>query len=267
LKYVCGVVVKARDEEKYIERSLLSLVNQTLSPFIVVVNDGSLDRTGEIASKYADVVVNLPRHRESWVGRPELAKVVNAGLSVLENEKIDFVMFSDGEAIYPQRYIEELVMRMRRYGVAIASGVAEYEVSGSFSPRGCGRVVDAEWFKTVGFRYPENYGFEAYLIYKALSQGRIVAVYSDLKFKLQRATQLFPQKVYFWGKGMRALSYSFTFVFGRFLLFLLKSPRNGFALLRGYFSPHVKKYDDLRKFVPNFQRRQLLNRVRELLRV
>jgi hypothetical protein len=45
-------------------------------------------------------------------------------------------MFSDGEAIYPQRYIEDLVMRMRRYGVAIASGVAEYEVSGSFSPRG-----------------------------------------------------------------------------------------------------------------------------------
>jgi glycosyltransferase involved in cell wall biosynthesis len=259
-------VVKARDEEDFIEKCLVSLVNQTLKAFIVVVDDGSRDGTKEIASKYADAVISLPRHEESWVGKPELAKVVNAGLEVLRNYELDYVMFSDGEAIYPINYIEEIAKRMENDDVVIASGVAEDEVSRSFSPRGCGRLVDAKWFKTVGFRYPENYGFEAYLVYKALSQSRKITVYPDLRFKLQRKTQLFPRKVYFWGKGMKALNYNFFYVFGRAFLFSLKSPRNGFALLRGYFSK-VDKYDDIGEFVSAFQKKMFWSRVKEVLQV
>jgi glycosyltransferase involved in cell wall biosynthesis len=265
LKYVCGVVINARDEEKYIKASLLSLINQTVTPFIVVVNDGSMDRTREIASDYANIVIDLPRHEESWAGKPELARVINAGLGVLRNMDLDFVMISGGEAIYPPNYIEEIIKRMRKDNVTIASGVAEGEPSRSFSPRGCGRLVDAGWFKTIGFKYPENYGFEAYLIYKALSQGRKVTIYPDLRFKLQRKTQLYRSKVYLWGKGMRALNYNFLFVLGRALIFALESPSNGFALLRGYFS-RVEKYRDIEGFVSAFQRKQFLSRIREVLK-
>jgi glycosyltransferase involved in cell wall biosynthesis len=265
LKYVCGVVINVRDEEKYIRASLLSLINQTVTPFVVVVNDGSMDRTKEVASDYADIVIDLPRHEESWAGRPELARVINAGLSVLRNIDLDFIMFSGGEAIYSPKYIEEITKRMRKDNVTIASGVAEGEPSRSFSPRGCGRLVDAEWFKSIGFKYPENYGFEAYLIYKALSQGRKVTIYPDLRFKLQRKTQLYRGKVYLWGKGMRALNYNFLYVLGRALIFSLKSPSNGFALLRGYFSI-VEKYRDIEGFVSAFQRKQFLSRIREVLK-
>jgi len=262
----CGVVVKARDEEKAIGKCLESLRNQTVELFLVVVNDGSVDRTGQVASKYADVMVNLPRHEKSWVGRPELARVVNTGLNVLKSEELDFVMFSDGEAIYPPNYIEEVAKRMKNSDIVLASGVAEGEVSRSFSPRGCGRVVDAEWFRGVRFEYPENYGFEVYLVYKALSQGKKVVVFSDLKFKLRRKTRLFPKKAYFWGKGMKALNYSVFYALGRAFLFLLKSPRNGLELLRGYFSD-VEKYRDVKDFVPVFQRRQFWRRIREVLHI
>jgi len=34
LKFVCGVVVKVRDEQDAIEDSLLSLLDQSLKPFI-----------------------------------------------------------------------------------------------------------------------------------------------------------------------------------------------------------------------------------------
>jgi glycosyltransferase involved in cell wall biosynthesis len=266
LKFVCGVVVKVRDEEETIEESLLSLVNQTLKPFIVVVNDGSVDRTGEIASKYADTVVNLPSHEESWVGRPELARVVNSGLNVLKDKQLDFVMFSDGEALYPSNYIQEIARRMKDGFITLASGVAESEISRSFSPRGSGRLVDAYWFKTVGFKYPENYAFEAYLVYKALSEGRKVSVFPDLKFKLHRKTRIFPRKAYFWGKGMKALNYAFFYAVGRAFLYSLDSPRNGLALLQGYLS-EVDKYHDIEQFVPAFQRKQLWNRVKEVLQV
>jgi glycosyltransferase involved in cell wall biosynthesis len=264
LKFVCGVVVKARDEEDAIKDSLLSLMNQTLKPFIVVANDGSVDRTGEIASKYADMVVNLPRHEESWVSRPELARVVNAGLDVLIDKKLDFVMFADGENLYPSNYIEEITNRMKRHGIVLASGVVEGEKSRSFSPRGGGRVVDAKWFKEVGFKYPENYGHEIYLVYKALSEGKKVVIFPDLKFKSRRKTRLYPNKAYLWGKAMKASNYWLLYALGRTFLVALKSPRNGLALLKGYFS-NVEKYKDIKDFVPNFQKKQFLRRVSEVL--
>jgi len=266
LKLVCGVVVKARNEQDTIKDSLSSLLNQKLKPFIVVVNDGSVDDTAEIASKYTDFVVNLPRHEESWVGRPELARVVNAGLDILKTKRVDFVMFSDGEAIYPSDYIKEIIKRMETGNIVLASGVAKGETSRSFSPRGCGRVVDANWFRKVGFKYPENYAFEAYLVYKALSEGRKVTVFPELKFGLLRKTQMFPSKAYFWGKGMKALNYNVFYALGRAFLFSINSPRNGLALLRGYFSD-VKKYNDVKDFVSVFQRRQLWKRVREVMHI
>ena len=170
------------------------------------------------------------------------------------------------QAIYPPNYIEEITKRMRNEGIVLASGVADGEVSRSFSPRGCGRVVSVKWFREVGFKYPENYGHEVYLVYKALSQGKKVAVFPDLKFKLQRKTRLFPKKAYFWGKGMKALNYNVFYAFGRAFLISLKSPRNGWALLRGYFS-NVEKYRDIEDFVPVFQRRQFWRRIREILYV
>jgi glycosyltransferase involved in cell wall biosynthesis len=265
LNSVCGVVVKVRDEEEEIEGSLLSLLNQTVRCFIVVVNDGSIDRTGEIASHYANVLVNLKRHEESWVGKPELARVVNAGLAVLEKEALDFVMFSDGDVTYPSNYVEEITRRMKGNNVVLASGEDANEVSGSLSPRGCGRVVNAEWFRQVGFCYPENYGFEGYLVYKALSQGRKVAVFPNLRFKLLRETRLFGEKAYYWGKGMKALNYDIFYALGRAFLVSLRSPMTGSALLRGYFSD-VKKYEDIADFVSGFQRKHLIRaRTREVL--
>ena len=102
--WCCGVTVNARDEEKVIRECLRSLRNQTVNLFVVVVNDGSVDHTREIALKYADVVVDLPRHEESWTGRPELARVINAGFDILKKEGVTYLMVSGADAVYPYGY-------------------------------------------------------------------------------------------------------------------------------------------------------------------
>jgi len=260
----CGVVVIARDEEKAIGECLESLRSQTVKLFLVVVDDGSVDRTGEVASRYADVVVDLPRHGESWTGRPELARVFNAGLDVLRERNVAYVLISGADAVYPSNYVEETVNIMENGGVVLASGVAEGEVSRSLSPRGCGRVIDAEWFKSVGFKYPQNYGFEVYLVYKALSQGRKVAVFQDLEFKLSRETRLSKRKSYLWGKGMKALNYWWLYAFGRAVLTGLRHPVGGYLMLKGYLS-RVSLYDDIREFVNDFQKKMFFRRLREVL--
>jgi len=263
-KWRCGVVVNARDEEETIGRCLKSLRSQTVRLFLVVVNDGSLDATGEVASRYADVVVDLPRHEESWAGKPELAKVINAGLDVLKEKDVAYVLISGADAVYPSNYVGELVSRMENGGIILASGVAEGEVSRSLSPRGCGRVIDAEWFRSVGFRYPENYGFEVYLVYKALSQGRKVMVFQDLKFRLLRGTRLSKEKLYLWGKGMKALNYWWLYVLGRAVLTSFRYPAEGYMMLKGYLTT-VSQYEDIKNFVARLQKKMFLKRLREVL--
>lgn len=260
----CGVVVNARDEDNVIGDCLRSLRDQTVKLFLVVVNDGSVDRTREVALRYADAIVDLPRHEDSWAGQPKLARVINAGFDVLKEGNIDCVLISGADAVYPSNYVEEVINRMERECIVLASGVAEGEVSRSLSPRGCGRVIDAEWFEEVGFRYPENYGFEAYLVYKALSQGKRVAVFKNPKFKLSRETRLSKRKLYLWGKGMKALNYWWLYALGRSVLNGVRHPVGGYWMLRGYLSK-VPLYKDLEEFVPSFQREIFLERMREVL--
>jgi len=260
----CGVVVSARDEEDVIGKCLESLRSQTVKLFLVVVDDGSVDKTGEVASRYADFVVDLPRHEKSWAGRPELAGVINAGFDVLRERDVAYVLVSGADGVYPSDYVEEIVNRMEQSGVVLASGVAEGEVSRSLSPRGCGRVIDAKWFGEVGFRYPENYGFEVYLVYKALSQGKKVAVFHDLTFELSRETRFSKRKLYLWGKGMKALNYWWLYAFGRAVLTRSRHPVGGYMMLKGYLSK-VQPYDDIKEFVHDFQKKMFMKRIKEVL--
>jgi len=207
----------------------------------------------------------LPRHEESWAGRPELARVFNAGFEVLAERNVDYVLISGADAVYPSNYVEEVVNKMESGGVVLASGIAEGEVSRSLSPRGCGRVVDAEWFGEVGFRYPENYGFEGYLVYKAFSQDRKVAVFPDLKFRLSRGTRFSRKKLYFWGKAMKALNYWWPYAIGRIIIMGLRHPQNGYEMLKGYLSS-APKYQDVERFVPSYQVKTFLNRIMEVVR-
>jgi glycosyltransferase involved in cell wall biosynthesis len=48
-----AVVMRAYNEEQFIEKSLISLLNQNFLPYrIIVVNDGSSDRTSEILKSF-----------------------------------------------------------------------------------------------------------------------------------------------------------------------------------------------------------------------
>jgi glycosyltransferase involved in cell wall biosynthesis len=261
----CGALVVARDEEKRLEESLKSLRRQTMSVFLVVVDDGSRDATSRIASKYADAVVRLPGHRESWVGLPQLATVFNAGFNVLRTKKVEHVLISGADSVYPGNYVEEIIGRMKREGVVLGSGIAEGEVSRSLSPRGSGRVIEGKWFESISFCYPKNYGFEVYLVFKALSEGRKVVVYSDLKFKLSRGTGISANKSLLWGKGMRVLNYWWLYALGRCVLAGIRNPLSGAAMLKGYVFDGSKRYGDLGSFVPKFQKRLFVKRLREIL--
>jgi glycosyltransferase involved in cell wall biosynthesis len=263
---ICGVVVLARDEEKVIGKCLESLRNQKIQLYIVVVNDGSIDRTREIALKFADVVVDLPRHEDSWVGRPELARVFNSGFEILRDKKCDYVLISGADATYSANYVDEIIKMMKTDNVTLASGIALGESVTDLSPRGCGRIIEDGWFRRVGYKYPENYGFEAYIIFKALSEGDEVKVYRNIYFELSRKTQFSNKKMISWGKGMKALNYWWFYALGRAILIGIRHPLGGYNLLKGYFSD-VPLYEDIKKFVPRMNKKIITRRIKDVLKI
>ena len=64
-KYI--VITPARDEEEFIEKTILAVANQTIKPAQwIIVNDGSSDRTGEIVDDLTRIYPWITtRHRSN----------------------------------------------------------------------------------------------------------------------------------------------------------------------------------------------------------
>jgi len=259
-----AVIIPAKNEENYISKTLEYLLNQDLKPYrIIVVNDGSTDKTGEIASHFKEVeVINRENRTENFVARKELANTFNLGLTELNNENdCEFIMILGADQILPKEYLSKITKRMfLNPKIAIASGVIKNEYSKV--PRGAGRVVRYDFWKKLGLKYPINYRFEGYLILKAQSLGFKVASYPDIIFETQRKTgsTLEPKRYYYSGLGLKALGYTFPYAFVIILSLFKKNPRGAYHMLRGYFSNYNDLYErELREYVRKTQHRNIFH--------
>jgi glycosyltransferase involved in cell wall biosynthesis len=120
-----ALITPARNEERFIEGTIESVIRQTVLPRRwVIVSDGSTDRTDAIVSQYLDVhpwitLVRRPEHLD----RHFAAKVqcFNSGLEVLPNEGYDIIGNLDADITFDKDYFEFLLDRFAadaRLGVA-----------------------------------------------------------------------------------------------------------------------------------------------------
>ena len=109
-----SVIIPVYNCEKYIERCIFSLLEQTYKNIeIIVVDDGSTDQSGAICQKYSDN--NLIYVRQNNSG-PSVAR--NKGLSLMSGEYVTFV---DADDYVAPNYIKELLQLIWKYGVQIAT--------------------------------------------------------------------------------------------------------------------------------------------------
>lgn len=247
----------ALNEEESIAKSITSLKNQVLIPYrIIVVNDGSTDKTEEIVKSFDGVEIVNRKPHESYVGKKELASTFNAGLErLMDDDTCNYVMILGSDVLLPDNYLSDIVKRMNeKPNLVISSGIIEGEFS--FTPRGAGRVVKYDFWRNLGLKYPINYGFEGYLILKAQSLGYDVETYNDLIITTQRKTgqRYNPNLYYYYGLGIKALGYSLPYALGRIIIFGKKNPRGSLKMLQGYFSNYDQLYEpELRKYVKKTQ--------------
>lgn len=114
-----AIIAPCRNEEKYMRRTLDSLVGQAeRPPLLVVVNDGSTDSTPTILAEYAAkhdwirIVTRKDRGTRS-VG-PGVIEAFYAGLDTIRLEDFDYVCKLDLDLVLPPRYFELLMNRMER---------------------------------------------------------------------------------------------------------------------------------------------------------
>ena len=115
-----SIVIPVYNEEKGIADTILNIqenikkINEVFE--ILVVNDGSIDKTGEILNNFAGVkVINHPFN-----------KGYGASLKTgIRNSNFDKILIVDADATYPIDKISELVKYSRKYEMVIAARIGE----------------------------------------------------------------------------------------------------------------------------------------------
>ena len=197
---VISIVVPVYKVEKYLERCIDSILMQSFQDYeLILVDDGSPDRCGEICEEYAErheSIVVL--HREN--GGLSVAR--NTGIEwVFSNSTSEYITFIDSDDWVHPRYLELLYQAVKSTDTAVSVGgfkrAEKYEKDKVHKLRAVpepivmsaedffinhqwdfnyawGKLYSREYFAEV--RYPEGKNFEdTFTTYKVLFAGEKVA--------------------------------------------------------------------------------------------
>ncbi|HWX19229.1 MAG TPA: glycosyltransferase [Candidatus Binatia bacterium] len=197
------VVTPVRDEEEHIQRTVDSIVAQTVRPTRwVIVNDGSKDRTGPVADEAARAHPWIRAvHRPDRGFRKAGGGVIDAfydGYSLIENEAADYVVKLDGDLCFDRDYFERCFHEFDRDqrlgiggGTVCKSGGASLEVESKISPRfhvrGATKIYRRACWEQIGglMRAP---GWDTLDEVKANMLGWSTRTFSDIKLVQLRLT-------------------------------------------------------------------------------
>jgi poly-beta-1,6-N-acetyl-D-glucosamine synthase len=106
-----AIITPARDEEAFIEKTMASVVSQTIRPiYWIIVNDGSRDNTGEIIDKFAaQYPWIIARHRPNRGFREAGGGVIATfydGYAQLPSHDWDFLVKLDADLSFSTDYFE-----------------------------------------------------------------------------------------------------------------------------------------------------------------
>ena len=189
------IVSPAKDEEAYAAKTIESVAGQSIRPVRwVIVDDGSRDRTAEIASGYAQRYpwISVERIRRDPVRNPGPAVVAafNSGLHSLASVDYDFLVKLDMDLILPSDYFEKLLARFKSdEGLGIASGVYLESRNGqweaiqmpAYHAAGASKVMRRECFEAIG-GYSPNIGWDSIDEIRARALGWNTCHFPDLRF-------------------------------------------------------------------------------------
>lgn len=276
--YWCCLVT--RDGAGTLGETLDSIVSQPLSPeFIVVVDDGSTDGTRALLEQKSKGYPALHVVRTSSTARDirRVPALLNLGISTARrlcarSQLPRYMMVSGDDNWLAPNYASAIVERMDadpRLAVASGSWLRGAGRSGQM-PHGGGRFVRTAFMESLGGKYPVAYGWETWLLYKAMQKGLRVTNFGDLRYRHLRPYA--PGNLFGWGRAMYSLGFPTIFVLLRFGLNFVwasrgtQSRRASVTMMAGFLSarinpeslrPNLISDETLKAFVRRFSMARL----------
>jgi glycosyltransferase involved in cell wall biosynthesis len=133
------LVTPARNEEAYIERTIRSVIGQTIRPVRwVIVSDGSTDGTDKIVERYVAAcdwieLIRLPERKERhFAGK---ARAVAAGVERVRHLAYEIIGNLDADVWVEADYIEYLLGKFAKYSTLGVAGTNQREEGWEKGPR------------------------------------------------------------------------------------------------------------------------------------
>jgi len=161
------IVTPARDEAQHIGRTIESVLGQSVLPTEwLIVDDGSIDRTGAIIDRYADQVQWIRTvHRVNRGFRKAGGGVIEAfynGYNSIRNDDWEFIVKLDGDLTFSPDYFERCLAHFHKEPrLGIGGGEIYHELDGqlkleanpSFHVRGATKIYRRACWEAIGGLY------------------------------------------------------------------------------------------------------------------
>ena len=185
-----------------------------------------------------------------------------------------YLLISSDDIVFPKDYVENLIIKAEENPkLVIISGSRGLHPSNQMSfPEGAGRLIKIFYFEQIGYNHPPYYGYEPWILYKALQMGFEISKLNDVKYEHLREFGS-GHKFVEYGPAMRCLGYHPLFIVMRILRNLVNtnagiSKTASIRMLLDYLNknkwlkdPYFHYFDpDLRYFVQSIQKKRLLNK-------
>jgi glycosyltransferase involved in cell wall biosynthesis len=159
------IITPAKNEGKFIEQTLKSVIAQTVRPKKwIIVDDGSTDNTAAIVAEYSNKFgfVKLIKNQSSGEQRAGGSKVVrafNIGYGTIRDEYFDFIVKLDADLTLPSNYFEEVIKCFKMDPmIGLCGGYCVLEENGNLIPesytddhvRGAFKAYRRECFNAMG---------------------------------------------------------------------------------------------------------------------
>jgi Glycosyl transferase family 2 len=280
------LITPARNEQEFIEKTIVSMVNQTILPVKwVIVDDGSTDRTPEIVESYAkrypwiELVRRFQRKDRNFAGKVHAFK---EGLARVEHLQAEYIGNLDADISFGPDHFEFLLGRMIGDPALGVAGTAYTQedwdstrdsFEGQSSVHGACQLFRAQCYRDIGGYQPSRAGgIDWMAVTTARMKGWGTRNFSERRFhhpRLMGTAQRTELEASFdYGKKDYLLGGSPIWELFRAGYQMTQKPRffGGLALLFGYCCAAVQRIErPVSSELMLFHRREQMAKLREIL--
>jgi glycosyltransferase involved in cell wall biosynthesis len=248
------LITAARNEEKYIENTIKTIIAQTVLPHKwIIISDGSTDKTDEIVLQYSTkynfvTLLRKTSNINEQIDFSSKVHAINMGYEKLTGIKYDFIGILDGDITIDSQYYEKVLRKFAENSkLGIAGGIIfdqynDHRIRRSPSNlnyvSGCIQLFRRKCYEDIGGLFPiQEGGEDTIAVFTALMKGWEVKAFEDIEVchhKHNKATRDKLKEAFRAGRMFYALGSHPLFEITKSIKSITRNPFLFFASMRMY---------------------------------